>query len=135
MQQLDQKELRHIPIKDLQPVITVLQENQSWKQLMAHIPYDLLDGNANFRPKYTTEHMNLIQIAGDKQNRPYAEILFEEWGTSGRNRPTLKDLIMILMNADLFRAADLIAIDILKGIKSIYYVIELNYKYLLYFYR
>lgn len=51
--------------------------------------------------------------ASDKKS--CAEILLDEWGTSGRKRPTLEFLLDLLLKANLFRAADYILVDILKG--------------------
>lgn len=41
-------------------------------------------------------------------------ILFEEWSTSGRRRPTIGDLLECLIRIPLYRAADFIAINILN---------------------
>lgn len=41
-------------------------------------------------------------------------ILFEEWGTSGRKRATVSDLLELLKKVQLYRAADFVAMDILK---------------------
>lgn len=38
-----------------------------------------------------------------------AKVLFVEWGTSGRVRPTLKTLLALLAKAEMFKAADAIA--------------------------
>lgn len=59
--------------------------------------------------------LRLIDSAGYKQRRPCAEILFEEWGTSGRIRPRLGHLITLLKKTELFRAADFIAMELLKS--------------------
>lgn len=52
------------------------------------------------------------------EDQPYnaAQILFDEWGTSGRVRPTLGHLLQLLVEVQLYRAADFLAVDILKGI-------------------
>lgn len=47
-------------------------------------------------------------------NRNAAQIFLEEWSTMGRKRPTLGLLLDLLVKADLFRAADYLACDILK---------------------
>ena len=44
------------------------------------------------------------------------EALLEEWGTSGRIRPTIKDLIALLERAKFFKVSEYIKIDILKGL-------------------
>ena len=58
----------------------------------------------------------MVEEAGHKQNRPCAEIFLEEWGCSGRKRPTLADLLHLLIESELFTAADFVAVDLLKGI-------------------
>lgn len=50
------------------------------------------------------------------QRRLPAMILFEEWGTSGRKRPTVSDLLELLIKVELFRAADFVAEDILNEV-------------------
>lgn len=50
-------------------------------------------------------------------NRTCAEVLFDEWGTSGKVRPTLDTLMKILCQAQIFRAVDEIA-RMLGGKKS-----------------
>ncbi|XP_077296992.1 uncharacterized protein LOC143918798 [Arctopsyche grandis] len=111
-------ELRHAPFDKMQEVARVLEEAQAWKLLMAYIPVDLdvkPDNDTNFIPKYTSEHISLIETEGSKQNRYCAEILFDEWGTSGKNRPTLIHLFKLLKQAQLYRAADIISINLLDG--------------------
>ncbi|GLV35025.1 pelle [Carabus blaptoides fortunei] len=68
----------------------------------------------NNLPKYNTEHFKLIENAGCKLRKPCSEILFEEWGTSGRIRPRLGHLLKLLERAELYRAADYVAIELLK---------------------
>lgn len=48
-----------------------------------------------------------------------AQILFDEWGTSGRIRPTLGHLMQLLVQSNLYRAADFLAVEILKGIQQV----------------
>ncbi|KMQ90464.1 protein tube [Lasius niger] len=49
---------------------------------------------------------------GNKRNA--AEMFLDEWSTMGRKRPTLRLLLELLIKAELFRAADYVACDILK---------------------
>lgn len=42
-------------------------------------------------------------------------IFLEEWGTSGRRRPTVSFLLQCLMKTDLRRAVEYVAEDLLKG--------------------
>lgn len=46
--------------------------------------------------------------------KSYTEILFDEWGTSGRIRPTLGHLLHLLIRAELFKAADYVAVKLLN---------------------
>lgn len=57
----------------------------------------------------------MIEQAVQKQ-RNAAEIFLSEWGTMGKNRPTLGILLNLLVKAELFRAADYVAGEILNGI-------------------
>lgn len=41
-------------------------------------------------------------------------MFLDEWSTMGRKRPTLRLLLELLIKAELFRAADYVACDILK---------------------
>lgn len=61
---------------------------------------------------------SMIEQAAQQQRRNAAEIFLSEWGTMGRNRPTLRTLLNLLVAAELFRAADYVAGDILKGTKD-----------------
>ncbi|XP_066997495.1 interleukin-1 receptor-associated kinase 4 isoform X3 [Anabrus simplex] len=56
----------------------------------------------------------MIEHAGVNQKRPCSEILLEEWSTSGRKRPNLSLLLELLLKAELFRAAEYVAVDLLK---------------------
>lgn len=56
----------------------------------------------------------MIEQAANHQ-RSAAEIFLSEWGTMGKKRPTLSVLLNFLVKAELFRAADYVAKDLLKG--------------------
>lgn len=55
----------------------------------------------------------MIEAASKTQGRPSFEILIEEYGTSNKIRPTVRDLMALLVKAELYRAADFIAEEIL----------------------
>lgn len=55
-----------------------------------------------------------IDEVSEKLHRSPTLILFEEWGTSGRKRATVSDLLELLKKVELYRAADFVAMDILK---------------------
>lgn len=56
----------------------------------------------------------MIEQAANHQ-RSAAEIFLSEWGTMGKKRPTLSVLLNFLIKAELFRAADYVAKDLLNG--------------------
>lgn len=60
----------------------------------------------------------LIEEHARNTNKKCAKVLFDEWGTSGRVRPTLETLMEILQQAQIFRAVDEIA-RMLGGTNSI----------------
>ncbi|XP_046675588.1 proline-rich receptor-like protein kinase PERK9 [Homalodisca vitripennis] len=105
-------EIRKLPAGSLFKLCSILDCGDDWKQLMSVIPVACKEGNP---PKYTVEHMKLIETAGMCQKRPYSEILLEEWGTSGKCRPTVSVLLQCLLKAELYRAADFVAVQLLKG--------------------
>ncbi|KAK6635053.1 hypothetical protein RUM44_000302 [Polyplax serrata] len=90
----------------------ILDSGNAWQKVMAMIPSDLNDPNSE--SKYTLQHIKLIQNAGEKQNKSCTEILLDEWGTSGKIRPNLKHLLDILIKAQFYRAAEYVAVDLLK---------------------
>lgn len=48
-------------------------------------------------------------------HRSPTEILLDEWGTSGRRRATVSDLLDLLVQVELYRAADYVATNILNA--------------------
>ncbi|KAG7202301.1 hypothetical protein KM043_018633 [Ampulex compressa] len=104
-------EIRKLRPAELYILGQILNMSDSWKKLMAIIPKE---GSDNL-PKFNTEHISMIEQAVQQQRRSAAEIFLDEWSTMGRNRPTLRTLLNLLIKAELFRAADYIAGDILKG--------------------
>ncbi|KAL0276875.1 UNVERIFIED_CONTAM: hypothetical protein PYX00_004346 [Menopon gallinae] len=109
---MDRKtEIRKLPPSAILKLSQLLDLGNAWQEVMAVIPEDPNDQNSP--PKYTLEHMKLIQSAGEKHNRSYTEILLDEWGTSGKVRPTVMTLLEVLLKAQFFRAADFVAVELL----------------------
>nr|XP_031832240.1 uncharacterized protein LOC116426821 [Nomia melanderi] len=103
-------ELRKLRPAELYTLGQILNIYDSWKKLMAIIPKK---ENCEL-PKFNTEHFSMIEHAARQQRRNAAEIFLAEWGTMGKQRPTLRVLLELLVKAELFRAADYVAGDILK---------------------
>ncbi|CAD6233966.1 GSCOCT00014113001.2-RA-CDS [Cotesia congregata] len=57
---------------------------------------------------------NIIESTGLKLHRLPAEIFLDEWSTMGRKRPTIRKLINLLIQIELFRAADYLDIGVLN---------------------
>ncbi|XP_055851759.1 protein Tube [Episyrphus balteatus] len=111
-----EKEIRKLPSIQLYELAQILDLNDSWKKLMRIIPKNPFSNLPQdiTTYKYNLDDERLIEKATKNQNRMGAEILFVEWGTSGRRRPTLGVLLELLARAQLFRAADLVAIKYLN---------------------
>lgn len=115
-------ELRKLPHYQLHQIASQMNHNKNWQTLMMLIPRDLsappqssVSASSQMRRfKYTQEHMRMIDEASSTGRLP-GHILFEEWGTSGRIRPTVAHLLQLLVEASLYRAADYLAVDILHG--------------------
>ncbi|XP_076231177.1 interleukin 1 receptor associated kinase 4 tube isoform X2 [Calliopsis andreniformis] len=103
-------ELRKLRPAELYTLGQILNISDSWKKLMAIVPKE---GNPNLS-KFNAEHFCMIEQAAQQQRRNAAEIFLVEWGTMGKKRPTLHTLLNLLVKAELFRAADYVAGDILK---------------------
>lgn len=100
-------EIRKLPFGSLTRIIDILEIDHDWKKLMSQIPKH--PQNSYFEPKYNNEHIRLIENDSQLSGRKCTAILFEEWGTSGRIRPTLSTLKDILLKCEMYRAADEVA--------------------------
>lgn len=101
-------EIRKLRPGELYILSNILSISDSWKKLMAIVPKQ-----ENVK-KFNNDHISIIEQTayGDKRNA--AEVFLDEWSTMGRKRPTLRLLLELLTKAELFRAADYVACDILK---------------------
>ncbi|ENN70294.1 hypothetical protein YQE_12805, partial [Dendroctonus ponderosae] len=108
-------EIRKLPPSIIRELALILDYADSWKRLMAIIPKKLSsngyksDISPTNLPKYNSEHFKIIELGGIQYKRSCSEILFDEWGTSGRPRASLGHLKYLLAKAQLFRAADYLA--------------------------
>uniref|UniRef100_T1H1X4 Death domain-containing protein n=1 Tax=Megaselia scalaris TaxID=36166 RepID=T1H1X4_MEGSC len=109
-------ELRKVDSKHLRRVYSALDSLDSWQVLMGRIPKNLV--SKTFTPRYNKDHVKIITEAS--KHRSPTEVLFDEWGTSGRIRPTVETLLDLLIEINMFRAADIVAKDLLgdKNVKK-----------------
>ncbi|XP_077260830.1 interleukin 1 receptor associated kinase 4 tube [Temnothorax americanus] len=101
-------EIRKLRPAELYELGNILSISDSWKKLMSIVPKQ---GNVS---KFSSDHISIIEQTARRDNRNAAQIFLDEWSTMGRKRPTLKFLLELLIKAELFRAADTVACDILK---------------------
>ncbi|CAG9856874.1 unnamed protein product [Phyllotreta striolata] len=111
-------EIRKLMPSHVRELSMILETHDLWKRLMKIIPKTLDKGNFECETtgtyKYNSEHFRLIESESEKSRKTCTEILFDEWGTSGRIRPTLGHLLYLLTAARLFRAADYVAETLLR---------------------
>ncbi|XP_037953100.1 protein Tube-like [Teleopsis dalmanni] len=124
-------ELRHLQPNDVYKLGLILDDNNCWKKLMEVIPKELNnevssdDGMLDWDQaisaaglKYNNDDIWLIESATKRpgESRLFSQILFDEWSTSGRRfeRPTIGVLIQLLLKAELYRAADFVALNFLN---------------------
>ncbi|XP_055315162.1 protein Tube [Sitodiplosis mosellana] len=113
-------ELRHLTISQTLQLSQILDNNESWKSLMEKIPRNLADiknesDSISITRKYSAENIQQIDETSKQMRRSPTTILLDEWGTSGRKRATVSDLLDLLVKVQLFRAADFVAMDILNS--------------------
>lgn len=131
-------ELRNVDSKDLYNLAVILDDNNYWQTLMEIIPKKInnqtfgaaenlnkISSEAAYERKYNNDHIRLIEraIRLPGESRLYSQILFDEWGTSGRKneRPTLGVLHHLLVQSKLFRAADFVA-ELLNGMRTVVFL-------------
>jgi len=107
-------ELRKIPPTSRSRLCEILSIEDQWKTVMAHVKMSP-DDQSN---KYSSDHVNIIDKHSKQTGKPGMEILLDEWGTSGRIRPTVEDLFRLCEGLELFRASDYILEDLLGGVPA-----------------
>ncbi|EGI64148.1 PREDICTED: protein Tube [Acromyrmex echinatior] len=101
-------EIRKLRPAELYTLASILSISDSWKKLMSIVAKK---GNV---PKFSSDHISIIEQMANSDKRNAAQIFLDEWSTMEKKRPTLKLLQELLVKAELFRAADYVACDILK---------------------
>lgn len=104
-------EIRKLPDEIKRKVAKILENRNNFEEFMLAIPKQLSDfliEGDNYDRKYTIGQVQEIKNAGDalKRGRLNGEILFDEWGTSGRQRPRVVHLISALEKVGFIRASN-----------------------------
>ena len=82
--------------------------------VMAAVPRSF-DEVAEYQHKYSTDQVNIIESHSRQTGKLGMDILLDEWGTSGRVRPTVADLYLLCSSLELFRAADFLLEQLMGG--------------------
>ncbi|TRY74446.1 hypothetical protein TCAL_00561 [Tigriopus californicus] len=106
------QEVRHLKALDVQMLGQILEIQAEWKSVMANIRRD--PENPMSPRKFTADHVEVIASESHRSGKTAFEVLIEEWGTMGRNRPRIWYLLSLFLEANLIRAASHITEHILK---------------------
>ncbi|XP_017081763.1 protein Tube [Drosophila eugracilis] len=123
-------ELRRVEDNDIYRLAKILDENACWRKLMSIIPKGMdveacsAAGCLNFPLavkkgfKYTAQDVFQIDEAANRlpPDQSKSQMMIDEWKTSGKlnERPTVGVLLQLLVQAELFSAADFVALDFLN---------------------
>jgi len=124
-------ELRRVEDNDIYRLAKILDENSCWRKLMSIIPKGMdvqacsgagcLNFPAEIKKgfKYTAQDVFQIDEAANRlpPDQSKSQMMIDEWKTSGKlnERPTVGVLLQLLVQAELFSAADFVALDFLNG--------------------
>ncbi|XP_037091300.1 interleukin-1 receptor-associated kinase 4-like [Pollicipes pollicipes] len=105
-------ELRRLPAHVRNTLGQMLAIRGAWKTLMGRVRRP--GSNVAL---FTNEHVQLVSEESARSGRSETDVLLDEWGTWGRRheRPTVDDLVMLLTELSLYRAADYINVNVLEG--------------------
>lgn len=101
-------ELRHLSIKDRLELCNILDINDNWKRLASIIPKP--DESKGYL--ISSNNINVLEEL-QKRGKSPTQALLDFWGTSGRNRAKIEDLVQLLNNCHLYRASLFISNDLL----------------------
>ncbi|RWS06071.1 interleukin-1 receptor-associated kinase 4-like protein [Dinothrombium tinctorium] len=104
-------EIRHLRSRDRCHLSKILDAGDRWKDLAAIITKP--DGEQGLL--LTASNIRLLEQQKYIPNGSPTQALLDYWGTKGRKRPVIKDLIDYLIRSELYHAADYIAVNVLNG--------------------
>ncbi|XP_017871837.1 PREDICTED: protein Tube [Drosophila arizonae] len=124
-------ELRRVDDNDIYKLATILDVNGCWRKLMSIIP-KRLDAQACSAPgalkyqeiaakvglKYNAQQISLIDGTAERltPGQSISQVMIDEWKTSGKlnERPTVGVLLQLLVQAEIYSAADFVALHFLN---------------------
>ncbi|XP_043203191.1 interleukin-1 receptor-associated kinase 4-like isoform X2 [Amphibalanus amphitrite] len=103
-------ELRRLPAHVRHTLGQMLATRGAWRTLMGRVRRPGTD-----TALFTAEHVQLVEAESARSGRSETDLVLDEWGTWGsrEQRPTVDDLVTLLTELSLYRAADYININVL----------------------
>ncbi|XP_058059373.1 uncharacterized protein LOC131210180 [Anopheles bellator] len=99
-------EVRHMA-SYLDTLANILDTSDGWRDFLYLIPQNMEDLTKDeYTPKYTGAHEATLETESARNNLSPAKLLLIEWSISGRIRPTVGDLLTLLLRANQIRAAE-----------------------------
>lgn len=112
-------ELRHLPINHRLQLIKLLDVDESiLNLLMANIVKINSQETEVQELRFNSADIDAIREQSQRLKQSAIHILLDEWGTMGKTRPKIKDLLKLLIQCQLFQAADFVA-DLINEEKAI----------------
>jgi len=97
-----EEEIRHLSPKHRAGLASILTSSEdNWKSFMGKIPRSREDSTC----RYAMKHIRMIEDNSKRTGRNPFETLLDEWGTVGKKRPTLIDIIRIFQTSQQFNQA------------------------------
>lgn len=104
-------EIRHLRPCDRRYISEMLDAGDHWRSLASILPKpDCQEGYL-----LTGKSIQLLEQQKTIVNGSPTRALLDYWGTMGRKRPTLQDLLDYLICSKLYQAADYVAVNLLNG--------------------
>ena len=94
----------------------MLSSEDQWKVVMAAVPCSFAE-DVEYQHKYSTDHVNIIDNYSRQTGKLGMDVLLDEWGCSGKVRPTVSDLYLLCSSLELYRAADFLLEQLMAGDK------------------
>jgi len=104
-------EIRHLSYLHKRALGEIFAVNEGWKEFMARIR---MPGKPS-QNRFSSDDIRILDTAvKNGQASSGFELLIDEWGTMGKRRPTLNDVLNLCMEMEAYAAASYISAQVLK---------------------
>ncbi|CAN7988907.1 unnamed protein product, partial [Ixodes hexagonus] len=100
-------ELRFLPGRARSLLVNLLDAGGGWKKIL----YLITHPDYPHRKLFNADHAWVLE---NETRRSRTDEILKSWSTTGRNRPKIQDLVCLLKEAELYRAASIISTDVLQ---------------------